>query len=151
MFATIDSPAITPDNYVIPPEKTFRSPLPPQTKNNDRFRKRNVKQKLRRVDIELQEWRGYREDSCLFTVANAPVPWRVKITSIAPVPTSGRKMRESCKACLPFKLCPQGLTTELTANSNRIAEINSLADQLIDTDHRHSAAVKKRRKDINDM
>ena len=60
-------------------------------------------------------------------------------------------MRESCKACLPFKLCPQGLTTELTANSNRIAEINSLADQLIDTDHRHSAAVKKRREDINDM
>ena len=37
MFATIDSPAITPDNYVIPPEKTFLSPLPPQTKNNDRF------------------------------------------------------------------------------------------------------------------
>ena len=67
------------------------------------------------------------------------------------MPTLGGKMRESCKACLPFKLCTQGLTTELTANSNRIAEINSLADQLIDTDHRHSAAVKKRREDINDM
>jgi len=45
----------------------------------------------------------------------------------------------------------QGLTTELTANSGRIAEINTLADQLINTDHRHSAAVKKRRKEINDM
>ena len=41
--------------------------------------------------------------------------------------------------------------TELTANSSRIAEINTLADQLISTDHRHSAAVKKRRKEINDM
>ena len=41
--------------------------------------------------------------------------------------------------------------TELTANSSRIAEINSLADQLITTDHRHSGAVKKRRKEINDM
>ena len=41
--------------------------------------------------------------------------------------------------------------TELTANGSRITEINSLADQLITTDHRHSAAVKKRRKEISDM
>lgn len=45
----------------------------------------------------------------------------------------------------------QGLTTELTANSSRINEINTLADQLVNTDHRHSDAVKKRRKEINDM
>ena len=40
---------------------------------------------------------------------------------------------------------------ELTANSGRIAEINSLAEQLVKTDYRHSAAVKRRQKEINDM
>lgn len=53
--------------------------------------------------------------------------------------------------CITFTLCQQGITTELTANSARIAEINTLADQLVNTDHRHSADVKKRRKEINDM
>ncbi|XP_068689103.1 spectrin beta chain-like isoform X1 [Montipora foliosa] len=45
----------------------------------------------------------------------------------------------------------EGLTMELTANSGRITEINNLADQLVNTDHRHAAAVKTRRKEINDM
>ena len=73
-------------------------------------------------------------------------------------PCSGSK----CKRCISgfnfggevlskLTLISQGLTTELTANTSRIAEINSLADQLITTDHRHSAAVKKRRKEIIDM
>lgn len=61
---------------------------------------------------------------------------------------------------LPWGMCKifnirtvyqQGLTTELTANSSRITEINTLADQLVNTDNRHSDAVKKRRKEINDM
>ena len=61
-------------------------------------------------------------------------------------------VKKTCVVKLAFfALCPQGLTTELTANSSRIAEINTLADQLMNTDHRHSAAVKKRRKEINDM
>ena len=40
---------------------------------------------------------------------------------------------------------------ELTANSSRIAEINTLAEQLVKTDYQHSAAVKRRQKEINDM
>ena len=56
-----------------------------------------------------------------------------------------------CKILNIRIVCQQGLTTELTANSSRITEINTLADQLVNTDHRHSDAVKKRRKEINDM
>ena len=56
-----------------------------------------------------------------------------------------------CKIFNVRTMYQQGLTTELTANSSRITEINTLADQLVNTDHRHSAAVKKRRKEINDM
>lgn len=40
---------------------------------------------------------------------------------------------------------------ELTANSGRIAEINNLADQFVNTDHRYASDVKRRCKEINDM
>ncbi|XP_015749829.1 PREDICTED: spectrin alpha chain, non-erythrocytic 1-like isoform X1 [Acropora digitifera] len=45
----------------------------------------------------------------------------------------------------------EGLTMELTANSGRIAEINNLADQFVNTDHRHASDVKRRCKEINEM
>ncbi|KAK2560477.1 Spectrin beta chain [Acropora cervicornis] len=45
----------------------------------------------------------------------------------------------------------KGLTMELTANRGRIAEINNLADQFVNTDHRHASDVKRRCKEINDM
>ena len=44
----------------------------------------------------------------------------------------------------------QRFVTELAANSSRVDEINSLADELIANDHTHSATVRRRRRDVND-